>query len=304
MFFEIDATRKIQVQTLKRLLPDIETAIFFGKVYKFPAKQLGELLMLLFDTPLITALTEGMHSTELQDYILELDYQAPEMITFAEDKQLNLTAPDGELLVHLWDDSITEVAASITQVADKLVGVLDRLPSKEGQLTFQQLRKFNARRGSLGVYEAGIRHNLVPNVAVILDVSGSMSASTIQAIVQDVVALTWKTNAHLFTVSNDAHHWEPGASSVDAVLNAAAYAGTHYETLVPMLDQNWGTVVTIADYDSSPYAKTACKQAKGQVGQVLDISLVDQPTFLSECIKTRSPEPVKHLLMSNRSYPL
>jgi hypothetical protein len=43
-------------------------------------------------------------------------------------------------------------------------------------------------------------------------------------------------------------------------------------------------VVTIADYDSSRSAKDAVARCTGSIDTVLDISLVDRPTFLAECV--------------------
>ena len=138
----------------------------------------------------------------------------------------------------------------------------------------------------------------MPDVLVILDVSGSMSEGTIRTIVDDVVALSWKANAHLAIVSNDTFLWEPGSYDSDAVLAKAQYGGTHYETLAPLFDnRSWGTVVTIADYDSAYDARRVIAQTNGHVGTVLDISLVEQPTFLGECISTIA-QNVKPLLVS------
>ena len=130
-----------------------------------------------------------------------------------------------------------------------------------------------------------------------LDVSGSMREDTIRAIVDDVVGLSWEAKAHLAIVSNNAYVWEPGSYNVDDVLAMAEYGGTQYEMLAPLLDQDWGTVVTIADYDSSLGAKKALACRKGRIGTVLDISLVGKPTFLSECVGQLADE-VKPLLVA------
>ena len=152
-------------------------------------------------------------------------------------------------------------------------------------MVFETMAKFNKQRPSIGMYQASIKHEQVADVLVILDVSGSMREDTIRAIVDDVVGLSWEAKAHLAIVSNNAYVWEPGSYNVDDVLAMAEYGGTQYEMLAPLLDRDWGTVVTIADYDSSMssqrYLKNNCNS---KVGTVLDISLVNQPSFLAECI--------------------
>ena len=164
-------------------------------------------------------------------------------------------------------------------------------------MVFETMAKFNKQRPSIGMYQASIKHEQVPDVLVILDVSGSMREDTIRAIVDDVVGLSWEAKAHLAIVSDNAYVWEPGSYNVDDVLAMAEYGGTQYEMLAPLLDRDWGTVVTIADYDSSLGAKQALAKRKGRIGTVLDISLVGKPTFLSECVGQLADE-VKPLLVA------
>ena len=113
-----------------------------------------------------------------------------------------------------------------------------------------------------------------------------MSASTISAIAGDVVALGMKAEATLALVSNTTRVWDPGSYSLADVLAAGQYGGTQYETLAPLLNQDWGVVVTIADYDSSRDAQRyLAENAKAaRIEKLLDISLVSRPTFLAECI--------------------
>ena len=151
-------------------------------------------------------------------------------------------------------------------------------------MMFSTMLKMNRLRPTLGDYQASITHQAVPNVAVVLDVSGSMTSETVRTIIDEVVSLAWTANAHLIIVSNSAYHWEPGAFSSAAVLEKAEFGGTYYEQLVPLFNQDWGTVITIADYDSSRGAQRAIAQCTGRIGQVLDISLVNRPTFLAECL--------------------
>ena len=293
--FDLGNNKKISVAALRRLLPDIETTLFFGKVYKLDAKRLGELLKRTHGGSVLDALLEGNHSTELQSYLVEV---VPDHIDVEPYIRTPDEPKDSEVLAQLFAMAEVEVAESIAKVADTLAGTLDRLPSKEGQMLFKSMASLNHKRGTIGTFKASIVHQSVPDVLVILDVSGSMSAETIRTIIDDVVALSWKANAHLAIVSNDTFLWEPGSYDSTAVLAKAQYGGTQYETLAPLFNnRSWGTVVTIADYDSSRDAKRAIAATNGSVGTVLDISLVEQPTFLGECISTIA-QNVKPLLVS------
>ena len=293
--FDLGNNKKISVAALRRLLPDIETTLFFGKVYKLDAQKLGQLLQLTHESDVLTALFEGSHSVELQSYLVDV---VPDHIDVEPYIGTPEAPKDSEVLAQLFASAEVEVAESIAKVADTLAGTLDRLPSKEGQMLFKSMASLNHKRGTIGTFKASIQHQPVPDVLVILDVSGSMSAKTIRTIIDDVVALSWKANAHLAIVSNDTFLWEPGSYDSTAVLAKAQYGGTQYETLAPLFDnRSWGTVVTIADYDSSRDAKRVIAATNGSVGTVLDISLVDRPTFLGECISTIAKE-VKPLLVS------
>ena len=293
--FDLGNNKKISVAALRRLLPDIETTLFFGKVYKLDAQKLGQLLKLTHGGSVLDALFEGGHSTELQSYLVDVvpDYIDVEPCIGTPKAPMN-----SEVLAQLFASAEVEVAESIAKVANTLAGTLDRLPSKEGQMLFKSMATLNHKRGTIGTFKASIQHQPVPDVLVILDVSGSMSEGTIRTIVDDVVALSWKANAHLAIVSNDTFLWEPGSYDSTAVLAKAQYGGTQYETLAPLFDnRSWGTVVTIADYDSSYDARRVIASTNGSVGTVLDISLVEQPTFLGECISTIA-QNVKPLLVS------
>jgi hypothetical protein len=181
--------------------------------------------------------------------------------------------------------------------------VLDALPSKEGAMIFSHMAKLNRQRPTIGTYEAKVNHKPVPPVLVIMDVSGSMGEETVAAIAADVVALGWKSNASLAIVSDGCFYWEPGTFAVADVLARAEYSGTHYETLAPLFNQDWGTVITIADYDSSYSAGDVIRNCSGRVGRVLDLSLVDRPTFLAEIVGQLADEVVP-LLVGNSSMPI
>jgi hypothetical protein len=287
---------------LKAMLPDIETALFFAQLYQLNAQDLGVLVHTLFKSPVVEALTAegGLHSDLLQDYLVEVvpDVVRHGDIIFGEVK------PKGEILPELWASARVEIAASIQKVAEKLKDVVTALPGKKGEMVFKSMLVMNSKRPTIGDHRAQVFHAPQEPNLVVLDVSGSMSESTVEAIVGDVVALSWEADAHLAIVSNTTTHWAPGEYTVEAVLNAAEYGGTHYETLAPLFeDQTWGAVITIADYDSSRDAKSAIKACNGSIDTVLDISLVSRPTFLAEVVGQLAGE-VKPLMMAADNYSL
>lgn len=293
--------RKFSFQLLQQMLPDVETALFFAKVYRLDYEQTSLLLSELFNSSLVSALFYGTHSEELQDFLVDLAADVPAHL-LPENQSVKVEPdiiPKGEILPQLWDQAEIEIAASIQKVADTLFDTLDRMPAKFGRMTFQHMRALNDQKPTMGTYNAVIQHPPVPASLVILDVSGSMSQSTIQALAEDVVALSYKADAHLAIVSNDTFFWEPGTFTVDDVLANAQYGGTCYHTLAPLFQRDWGTVVTIADYDSAMSSYDAIKKvATGKVGTVLDISLVNRPTFLAECVGQLADE-VRPLLVAN-----
>ena len=292
--FEVKPDIYLSAGTLRRHLPTVELALFFAKVYRLDYTKLGQLLRMLFNTPVVQALTEGSHSVELQDYLVET---VPTEILAEMQQFTSEPMPSSEVLVQLWKSLEVEVAKSIQEVANKLAGTLHLLPSKEGDMLFASMAKINRLRPTVGVYGAHIRHAPVPEVLVVLDVSGSMTEETIEAIIGDVVAMSYNANASLAVVSNSAFLWAPGGYSVKDVLAKAEYGGTHYEQLKPLFDQSWGTVITIADYDSSPSAMKTLANCKGHIGQVLDISLVSRTTFLAECVGQLADE-VRPLMLA------
>ena len=292
--FEVKPDIYLSAGTLRRHLPTVELALFFAKVYQLDYTKLGQLLRMLFNTPVVQALTEGSHSVELQDYLVET---VPTEILAEMQQFTSEPMPSSEVLVQLWKSLEVEVAKSIQEVANKLAGTLHLLPSKEGDMLFASMAKINRLRPTVGVYGAHIRHAPVPEVLVVLDVSGSMTEKTIEAIIGDVVAMSYNANASLAVVSNSAFLWAPGGYSVKDVLAKAEYGGTHYEQLKPLFDQSWGTVITIADYDSSPNAMKTLANCKGHIGQVLDISLVSRTTFLAECVGQLADE-VRPLMLA------
>ena len=288
---------------LKAMLPDVETALFFAKAYKFDFAETSSLLDQLFHSNLIDELFHGTHSETLQSFLVDIAKDVPQHL-MPEDTSIKVDpdkVPKGEILPHVWAAAEVEIAKSIQHVADKLFDTLDRMPSKQGQMLFQHMRKLNANHPKMGVYAASIHHPPVPDSLVILDVSGSMSSTTVQALAEDVVALAYKANAHMAIVSSNAFYWEPGTYTVQDILSHAEYGGTCYDQLAPLFKKDWGTVITIADYDSAWASFDALsKTATGRVGTVFDISLVNRPTFLAECVGQLADE-VRPLLIANSS---
>jgi len=269
---------------LKEMIPDIDTLLFVAQLYKLDEYQRSELVRtVLGHSDVVTALLAegGEHSSELQDYFLELGYEQ-----LIERGLIDLAdiPPKGEILPQVWESLEIQIASSIQEVIDAVGDAVQSMPGKVGQMVFQSLMTVNAKRPVMGDYRAHIKHPPRPDNLVVFDVSGSMGDRTVGLVVNEVVALGYMANAHLAIVSDTPTHWNPGEYSVATVLAEAEYAGTHYETLAPLFERDWGVVVTIADYDSSPAAKAAFKLVTGSVEQVLDISLVSRPTYLSEVI--------------------
>lgn len=293
--------KTISVRALKVMLPDVETALFFAKLYKLDIHALSSLLREVFNLTVLKALTAGDHSTELQDYLIDT---VPTAVYEQAKPTVVERPPHAEILPELWEAAEVQVATSIQKVADSLAGTLAVMPGKQGRMVFGHLSKLNKQRPTIGTYAASINHARVQENLVVLDVSGSMSEGTVRTLINDVVALSWKANAHLAIVSDDTFHWEPGSYNVDDVLRQAQYGGTHYETLMPLLHRDWGTVVTIADYDSSWLVASRVKaDARGSIQTVLDLSLVNRPTYLAEVLGQLANE-VKPLLIGSTGYVL
>jgi hypothetical protein len=290
---------KFSMAVLKDLLPDTESTLFFGKLYRLSVGQLGRVLRTLFEgTTVIDALLaeDGLHSHELQDYIVdELGFE--DLVSGGQISMEESVPPPAQLLPELWEAAEIEIARSIQEVADRLQTVVAALPGKKGRLLLKSMQVMNAKRPVLGDYRASIHHPPREQNLVVLDVSGSMSEDTVRRIVGDVVGLAYLADAHLAVVSDTTTRWGPGEFDVDQVLAASEFSGTHYETLAPLLDERWGVVVTIADYDSSIGAAELLKERSGRIGMLLDISLVSRPTFLAEALSPLADE-VRPLLMA------
>ncbi len=276
--------------TLKELLPNAETVLFFGKVYELDYVQLSNLMRQVLESDVADALFSGNHSTELQAYLIgeydEYGNWHDGIVPPAErgNVVIDPEVPHGEILPEVWKSLEVEVATSVKKVADKLSTVVSHLPGKQGEMMFNAMMVMNRKRPTIGDYRAKIHHARTKQNLVIFDVSGSMSEHTVRTIVDDVVAMSYMADAGLAIVSNTCTYWEPGAFDSAAVLARAEFGGTHYETLADLLQADWGTVVTIADYDSSPAAYSHLAKCHGQIVEVLDSSLVNRPTHLARCV--------------------
>lgn len=302
---EVKPGVKFSLATLRELLPNAETVLFFGKVYELDYVQLSALMSQVLQSELANELFAGDHSTDLQGYLVgeydEWGNWIDGIVPAVQqgDITLNPDVPTGEILPEVWKSMQVDIAQSIKDVAAKLQDVVGMLPGKQGSMVFKSMMTMNAKRPTLGDYRAKIHHARQKPNLLILDDSGSVTAHTISVILEDVVAMAYMADAHLAVVSNTTRHWDPGTFDVSSVLREGQYGGTHYETLDDLLQQDWGVVITIADYDSSMSAKQhIAHSCKGRIDQVLDISLVNRPSFLAECVGQLADE-VRPLLVGN-----
>lgn len=300
---------KFSVATLQELLPDVESALFFAKVYELDYTNLSLLLSKVLRSNVAAALFSGDHSTDLQHYLVgwtdEDGVFHPGIVptTIEGEIVFKPNVPKGEILPEIWKDLEVTVAQSIKDVAAKLETVISHLPGKQGAMVFESMMVMNRKRPTIGDYKAKVRHERQARNLLVLDVSGSMSEGTVRAIVDDVVALSYMANADVAIVSNDTFYWEAGTYDSDALLKLAQFGGTHYETLSELMNQDWGTVITIADYDSSYGAKEAIARCTGSIAEIVDISLVNRPTFLAECLGQIAGK-VTPILVATGMYPL
>lgn len=287
---EVKPGTKFSKAVLTDMLDTTEAVLFFGKVYELDYTQLSAVMHLCCKSDVAEALFAGDHSTDLQGYLVtgyeDEDGNWHDGIgsVVEGDVTFDPDIPAGEILPEVYEMLEVEVAKSIKTVAAKLENVVSLLPSKQGKMLFQSMLRLNKQRPTLGVHAAGIQHERQQQNLLILDVSGSMTEDTVRKIIDDVVALSYNANAHMAIVSETCFYWEPGTYSVDDVLEKAEYWGTHYEKLAPLFDRDWGTVITVADYDSSQDAARVIGKCTGHIDEVIDVSLVDRPTYLAEVV--------------------
>ena len=293
--------RKYSKKNLLAMLPTIELTLFFGKLMKLKKKEVWELLHELHGyNDVIDALTNGSHSTELQPLVgsLQDKYDLKAGDTTFTDKPL-----PAEVLPDLWEASNIIIAEAIQEVADATHEVLSQADGLLGEMHFQTLMKFNRKTQRIGQFAPLIRRKQQGKALVIMDVSGSVSASTVKRIANDAVALAIKANAGFAVVSDNTFYWEPGTYTVQSILAASEYSGTNYLSMQELFQQDWAFVIGIADYDSYTEAKSVIANCRGNIGKYYDISLVNMPTYLGECIATRANE-VELILVGNSDHVL
>ena len=301
--------RSFPTQFLKEQLPDVETLLFFAKVYDLSPKDVGQLLLDCVPGDVTTTLLGEAddHSQTLQDFLVEEFQDANGEWVYPDLACLEglpgTKAPvDAEILPEVWKNIELTIADSIAEVAETIAGTIEHMPGRTGEMIFRTLAKVNKRRPTLGEYLPRFKHQQVKKVLVVFDVSGSMSESTVRTIVDDVVGLAYEANASLAIVSNTCTWWPAGGYSTQNVLDSAEYGGTRYEQLVPLFEENWDVVVTIADYDSARSAYTALGRCPGRIGQLFDVSLVNRSTYLGECLAQLADEVRPLLIASDRAY--
>ena len=295
---EVTKGKRFPQKWLEKALTEVKTALFFAKTYELSPQETAQLLLLLFpDMPGLQALAgeAGLHSSELQDYLIEAGYDelVVEGRISVEEK-----VPDAPILPALWELAEVEIAKSIKDVITKLGDAVALMPGKEANLMFESMAQLNKRRPTVGDFGARLQFKGGKPNAVVVDASGSVSRRTLSAYVEEVVGLAYKANAHLIVVSDTATIWGPGEFSVASVMEAAEFGGTRYETLIPLFrGRDWGVVLTVADYDSYWAVEHMFADLNGHVDLVLDISIEDRPTYLSQCIG-RIADEVRPLMIA------
>ena len=292
---EVRPGMKVGLGVLRSSITDLAEFAHFAAIFKLSEHEARELYTTVFPGTRggfswAALVSDVAHSTTLQSYIVET---APQDVVemygeLSEKKKRKIPTPSQDTLARLQGIEQLTVAPSIAEVALKLHGAIEHLPVTQASMTLAAMLKFNTQYNTVGTYGAKIvRPNRVHPNLVVLDDSGSMSEQTIKAIIDEVVALGHHANAHLVLVSNTARHWTPGTYNSKSVLREAQYSGTHYESLSPLfLNQQWDTVITIADYDSSWSACEYLLRESGStsIRELIDISLVSKPSFLAECL--------------------
>lgn len=292
---------------LRDALKDVETAMFFAKVYDLRPQEVAHVLQVCVPSPVVEALTNqaDLHSQSLQDYLVE-QYQDEDGDWVYPDAAFHEAVPgykapvNAEILPEVWKTIELTIAKSIKDVAETIGTAIEHMPGKTADMVFKTLAKVNAKRPTLGDYQATFHHTPQKRVLVVFDVSGSVSAETVRTIVDDVVGLAYEANAALVLISNTAIYYQAGGYSTDQVLADAEFGGTHYEHLAPLFTNlDWDVVISIADYDSSPSAAHVLSRCNGKIGQLFDVSLVNRSTYLAECLAPMATEVRPLLIASN-----
>lgn len=275
--------------------------ILFGQLYKLNAQQLMHLAQIVYGGEnFVDMLTSGDHSYTLQSYTEHIagELDVEQTITFSEEK----TVPERDsLLTELFAAHQVGITSLVVEIADKFSKFLNTLPGHESKLEVMRLNKVNRRTGLPVSQRARIEYsNLLPNL-LIIDVSSSQGSALIASIVDNCIDLAVKYDMHLGIVSHIAEWYVPGTYDRDAVMNSPCMnGGTSYKALadIGVASENWGTVVTVADFDGQQYDRDAWHKAGGSVDHVVDISTVTKQSWLSEVVAVQSPNDVQQLVVA------
>ena len=182
--------RAFPTKFLQQALPDVETVLFFAKVYGLAPSDVSLVLHKCVPSETVDALTAqaGDHSMSLQDYLVEEFYDGSDWVypdlEFLEALPGTKADVNAEVLPEVWKNLELTIAESIAKVAETIAGTIEHMPGRTGEMVFQTLAKVNARRPTLGSYEAGFHHKSIKRVLVVFDVSGSMTEPTVRTIVR------------------------------------------------------------------------------------------------------------------------
>src|SRR5690349_9182993 len=126
-----DSGRAFPKQFLTDALPDVETALFFAKVYELSPSDVAKTLQICVPSMVVDALTAeaGMHSLSLQDYLVDEFYDDGEWhydsLEFLE-KLNGVAAPaNAEILPEVWKNIELTIADSIQTVASTISGTIE-----------------------------------------------------------------------------------------------------------------------------------------------------------------------------------
>ena len=149
--------RAFPKQFLTDALPDVETALFFAKVYDLQPSDVAQVLQICVPSDVVQALTNEAynHSQSLQDYLVEQyqdehgDWHYADIEVIAG--QPGTKAPvDAQVLPEVWKNIELTIAKSIAEVAASISTTIEHMPGRTGEMVFQTLAKMNARRPTLG----------------------------------------------------------------------------------------------------------------------------------------------------------
>lgn len=291
---------------LEDILTSLEVTLFFAKALELSVNDRSRLIRAIHKTDLIDELLNGEHSIDLQDYGIDDPDNWVPTDEWVDALPVESMVPDSEFLLSIFDDIKVVIASTFVEFTTMLAEVMDAIPSDQAQLMLEDAAKLNYKTNTFGTTQVSVAPIMsLPN-ALILDDSGSVTRQTFEALVSEYVAVANTHQMHVILVSNTARHFAPEEVSVANLMSVAQFGGTHYEELIRndiLGNMEWGTVITIADYDSSPAAAQVLQNARGRIGLLLDLSLVNRRTYLSEVIGHLADD-FKQVLVGAHGYPL